>query len=204
MGTFGDLSTFSFYPGKNLGAYGDGGAILTQDEQLAKRCRMLANHGRLQKYNHQFEGRNSRLDGLQSSILTVKLKHLENWINKRNEIATHYFHGLRPLAEKGLLSLPLVDPTRRHAYHLFVIQTSQRDALQAYLTQHHIETGIHYPIALPDLEAYDYLSSELNEFPNARRFAQEILSLPIGEHLTTANVETVIQTIFQFFAETKL
>lgn len=201
VGTTGHLSTFSFYPGKNLGAYGDGGAILTQDPALAERCRMLANHGRLEKYNHQFEGRNSRLDSLQSSILTVKLKHLEKWIQRRNEIAYYYQKALQPLVEKGLIGLPSVPPTQRHAYHLFVIRTTKRDALQAYLKQHHIETGIHYPIALPDLAAYNYLSFKLHEFPNARRFAQEILSLPMGEHLTEAAAKTVIQTIFQFFAE---
>ncbi len=204
IGTMGDLSTFSFYPGKNLGAYGDGGAILTQDTSLAKRCQMLANHGRIQKYHHQFEGRNSRLDGIQSSILTVKLKYLEQWVCRRNEIAQQYAVSLQPLAKTGQLILPIVNPDRRHAYHLFVIRTAKRDALQAYLKQYYIETGIHYPIALPDLAAYNYLPPKLNEFPNARRFSQEILSLPMGEHLTNAEIQIVIQTLFQFFAETNL
>lgn len=194
VGAIADAGTFSFYPGKNLGAYGDGGAITTNDEQLARRCRMIANHGRVDKYDHQFEGRNSRLDGLQAAILTVKLRHLDAWIDRRNEVAAFYLSELKNL--DGIM-LPRILPQCRHAFHLFVVRTPDREALAAFLKDNGIQTGVHYPISLPKLEAYRYLGG-----PDANMLANQIdghlLSLPIGEHLSGHQVTEIAAVVKSF------
>jgi dTDP-4-amino-4,6-dideoxygalactose transaminase len=191
VGGLGHVSTFSFYPGKNLGAYGDGGAICTDDAALARRCRMIANHGRVDKYNHEFEGRNSRLDGLQAAILDVKLDSLDGWVTKRNELARAYLAALRGI--EGL-TLPVLASHVRHAFHLFVVRSPRRDALAAHLNAAGIQTGIHYPIALPKLAAYGYLG-QAKENMSANRFDGELLSLPMGEHLSLADIERVSTVI---------
>ena len=193
VGALGTIGCFSFYPGKNLGAYGDGGAIVTHNEPLARRCRMIANHGRLAKYNHEFEGRNSRLDGLQAAILGVKLKHLEKWTNQRIALADEYLDGLKNIPD---LILPERAVNVRQVYHLFVVRTERRDALRAFLAERDIQTGIHYPHALPKLPAYEYLDQQTEE---GAAWVQDetLLSLPIGEHLAT--VAPVIEAIREFF-----
>jgi len=196
VGTLGDAGSFSFYPGKNLGAYGDGGAITTNDPALARRCRMIANHGRIDKYNHEFEGRNSRLDGLQAAILAAKLPHLESWIEARNRVARLYQSRLGGI--DGIL-LPKVRGDVRHAFHLFVIRTDRRDELAEHLKRAGIQTGVHYPIALPRLTAYAYLG-QAEEPMQANRMDVQLLSLPIGEHLTETDVLTVIEAVRSFFA----
>lgn len=196
VGALADVGTFSFYPGKNLGAYGDAGAITTNDETLARRCRMIANHGRTAKYNHQFEGRNSRLDGIQAAILSVKLRHLDAWIDRRNNIAQRY---IEKLSGVGDISLPVQSPEVRHAFHLFVIRTSDRDALKAHLEKCGVECGIHYPIALPKLAAYAYLG-QANEPLCANEQDAHLLSLPMGDHLRDADVDVVADAIKEFFA----
>lgn len=194
VGAIGDAGSFSFYPGKNLGAYGDGGAIVTNDAALAQRCRMIANHGRLQKYDHLFEGRNSRLDGLQAAILLAKLGHLDGWIEHRNRIARTYLEGLH--GTPGII-LPTLPEAGRHAFHLFVIRTERRDALQAYLAEREIQTGIHYPIALPKLRAYDYIGmADADIFAN--RTDSTLLSLPIGEHLDLDDARRVVDAVKSF------
>lgn len=194
VGALGDAGTFSFYPGKNLGAYGDGGAVLTNDGDLARRCRMIANHGRVEKYNHQFEGRNSRLDGMQAAVLLVKLKHLEGWVRRRQAIAERYLEGLA--GQDGLV-LPTIAGNVRHAFHLFVVRSRKRDALREHLTRAGIETGIHYPIALPKLVAYQYLGQgEADMFAN--RVDGELLSLPMGEHLNDGDIDHVIAAVRDF------
>jgi dTDP-4-amino-4,6-dideoxygalactose transaminase len=195
VGAIGDVGTFSFYPGKNLGAYGDAGAIVTNDEALARRCRMIANHGRIDKYDHQFEGRSSRLDGLQAAILSVKLKHLESWIDRRNAIARRYSAGLAGLKD---LALPVIRSAVRHAFHLYVIRAQRRDALAKQLEAVGIQTGIHYPIALPKLAAYAYLN-QANEPMQANRQDSQLLSLPMGEHLSDEQVDTVIRAVRHFY-----
>lgn len=195
VGCIGDIGTFSFYPGKNLGAYGDGGAIVMNDDRLAVNCRMIANHGRVDKYDHQFEGRNSRLDGIQAAILSVKLRHLDQWIDRRRAIAQRYFERLSSIPG---LSLPRTQAGGREVWHLFVVQTSARDELQNYLREKGVQTGIHYPIALPDLKAYDYLRQEGASFC-ASEMAGRIVSLPIGEHMTDADVDTVVVSVGEFF-----
>lgn len=194
VGAIGDIATFSFYPGKNLGAYGDAGAIVTNNPALAKKSRMIANHGRVEKYNHEFEGRNSRLDGLQAAILTVKLKHLGAWIDQRKTLAQCYLSNLTGTPD---LILPTIANWAEHAFHLFVIRTPHRDALKAHLAAHDIQSGIHYPIALPKLKAYDYLGQG-----SADTFANQtdgtLLSLPIGEHLNEADIATVCAAVKSF------
>lgn len=196
VGSLSDAGTFSFYPGKNLGAFGDGGAISTNNHELAIKCRMIANHGRMKKYDHLFEGRNSRLDGIQSAILSVKLKHLHNWVNKRNDLAYAYTTKLKDLNE---IKLPFVAKWAKHAFHLYVIRTTVRDRLKTYLEKRGIETGIHYPIALPNLKAYAYLENS-KKF-NASNISNELLSLPIGEHLSIGDVDYVVSTIKNFYKE---
>ena len=160
VGTIGDIGAFSFYPGKNLGAYGDGGAITTNDEKLATRSRMIANHGRLSKYNHEFEGRNSRLDGLQAAILSVKLKYLDIWIEHRIKLADHYHQKLRKIDG---ITLSTKNEWAKHVYHLYVIRVNDRDSIREKLSEMNIPTGIHYPILLPDLKAYAYQSNMKRE-----------------------------------------
>lgn len=195
VGTFGDISAFSFYPGKNLGAFGDAGAIVTNNQNLAIKCKMIRNHGRLDKYNHEFEGRNSRLDGIQAAILSVKLKHLSAWNNHREYVASLYDKGLKDI---GDIIIPPKSPKVKHVYHLYVIRTKKRDELRHWLKQNNIETGIHYPIALPDLKAYEYLNDNKVKF-YASEIVKEITSLPMGDHLSESDVLEVINKIKEFY-----
>jgi dTDP-4-amino-4,6-dideoxygalactose transaminase len=196
LGTIGDIGTFSFYPGKNLGAYGDAGAIVTADELLAVRSRMIANHGRVAKYDHEFEGRNSRMDGLQGAILTVKLGHLDGWLAARRRVAQRYQRGLEGV---GDLVLPLERPWAGHVYHLYVVRTRSRDELQKFLKGRGIETGVHYPIALPKLAAYRYCGqSDEGFFANGAD--RELLSLPIGDHIADQDADEVVGACRDFFA----
>ena len=195
VGTLGDIGAFSFYPGKNLGAYGDAGAIIVKDENAARKIRMIANHGRLEKYNHEFEGRNSRLDGLQAAILSVKLPHLEKWTERRRAVANQYVEGLKDVSE---IHLPQEKVWARHVWHLFVIRVQERDKLKKYLTEKNIETGIHYPICLPKLKAYSY-TGQAAESMLANRFDTQLLSLPMGEHITNENVSEIVGIIKQYY-----
>jgi len=198
VAAFGDAACFSFFPGKNLGAYGDAGAIVTDDAALTARCRMLANHGREDKYDHLVEGVNSRMDGLQGAILDVKLRRLERWNDRRRVIAADYD---RLLAGVGDLVLPLSAEDGRHVYHLYVIETARRDALQDFMKSHGISTGIHYPTALPLLGAYRHLGHRAQDFPAAASRQGRILSLPLYPEMTAAMVERVAETVNAFFSE---
>ena len=195
VGGIGDIGTFSFYPGKNLGAYGDAGCITTNNANLAERLRMIANHGRIAKYDHEFEGRNSRLDGLQGAILSVKLKHLEGWLERRGAVAQTYHAALQGV---GDLVLPARRNWGRHVYHLYVVRSKKRDALAAFLKERGIETGIHYPIALPKLKAYEHLGQASEPF-FANRSDGELLSLPVGDHMTPDDAHEVAVACADFF-----
>lgn len=196
VGSLGDIATFSFYPGKNLGAYGDAGAITTNNEALALKARKIANHGRVAKYDHEFEGRNSRLDGIQAAVLSAKLPYLESWTAKRIQIADYYLEALKGIKE---LVLPVRQPWAKQVYHLFVVRTARRDQLKAYLADQAIEVGVHYPIALTKLAAYNYLGQQEDDiFVN--RSDSTLLSLPIGEHLTIKQAAEVAQAIRAFFS----
>ena len=190
IGTIGDIACFSFFPGKNLGAYGDAGAIVTDNDELAKNARMFANHGRLDKYNHEFEGTNSRMDGLQGAILNIKLKYLAEWTRKRREIAEYYNRNL-----KEPIILPHENSDLYSVYHLYVIRIKERDKVQARLKEQGIATGIHYPIPLPFLNAYRYLKHTRLDFPVAAKFAEEILSLPIYPELTESQLDYVVKAV---------
>ena len=189
-GTIAQSACFSFFPGKNLGAYGDAGAIVTNDEEFAEKARMFANHGRKEKYNHEFEGVNSRLDGIQAAILDVKLKYLESWIERRRSIAKIYDEEL-----KDIVITPAVLPDVRHVYHLYVIRVKNRNRVREFLAEKEIHTGIHYPIPLPFLKAYSYLGHKPEDFPATYSLKDEILSLPIHGDMTDDQIEYVIKQV---------
>ena len=191
VGTFGDAASFSFYPGKNLGAYGDGGAITTNDSALAKRARMVANHGRLQKYQHEMEGRNSRLDALQAAVLGVKLPHLERWTEARRANASLYGSLLAGMG----VNTPLERPEARHVYHLYVIRVQEREKVQAALKAAGIESGIHYPLPLHLQPAYRQLGHGRGDFPAAEEVSEQILSLPLYPELAPEQIALVCATV---------
>lgn len=193
IGSFGDMACFSFYPGKNLGAYGDAGAIVTDDESLARRARTFSNHGRVDKYDHEMEGINSRLDGLQGAILGVKLKHLDAWSESRRKNAYLYNKYLRG----SDLVTPVEIANVKAVYHLYVVRTKkeQRQKLQDHLKSKGIATGIHYPIALPNLKAYAYLKHGRNDFPEATKASEEIMSLPMYPELSEDQIKFIAQEI---------
>jgi dTDP-4-amino-4,6-dideoxygalactose transaminase len=191
VGAIGDAACFSFYPGKNLGAYGDGGAIVSQDEDLIRRIRMLANHGRLEKYIHQIEGVNSRLDGLQAAILRVKLRHLDAWNAARQRHAVHYLEALH---DSGVV-LPVVHPDAEPVWHLFVVRVRERERVQARLKEQGIATGVHYPLPLHRQPAYKHLEIPEGALPVTERVAAEVVSLPIYAELTAEQVEAISRTV---------
>jgi dTDP-4-amino-4,6-dideoxygalactose transaminase len=156
---------------------------------------MIANHGRIAKYDHEFEGRNSRLDGLQAAILSVKLKYLSAWTERRIEIANHYSEHLKGVKD---LVLPIRQDWAKQVYHLFVIRTDRRDELKDYLAELGIQTGVHYPISLPKLAAYEY-TKQAQDPMFANQSDKSLLSLPIGEHLEPKQVESVVSAINRFF-----
>jgi len=190
LSQLGDCTCYSFFPGKNLGAYGDAGAVVTNNKELAQRIRMIANHGRKEKYNHEFEGINSRLDGLQAAILYVKLKHLLEWTDRRRKIAKIYNSELAPITS---IVTPRALYNVKHVYHLYVVRVPNRDSVRNYLTEKGISTGIHYPIPLPYLKAYGYLGHKPEDFPVAYYLKDEILSLPIHGSMPDKQVEYVIK-----------
>lgn len=194
VGTLGTLACFSFYPGKNLGAYGDAGAIVTNDEVLANKTRMLANHGRLKKYEHEMEGYNSRLDTLQAAILLVKLRHLNTWTEKRQQHAAHY---ARLLSSSADIVTPTIHPDATHVFHLYVVRVQQRDQVQQMLKEAGIVTGIHYPIPLHQQPAYRHFGLPPGSFPVAERYADELLSLPMYPELTDEQIVYISDTLIK-------
>lgn len=196
VGTFGIAGTFSFYPGKNLGAYGDAGAIITDDDELAVKVRMLANHGSLKKHEHEIEGVNSRMDGIQAAVLGVKLPHIYDWNRRRYENAMVYSEML---SNVGDVVIPAIRRGAKHIFHLYVIRTSRRDELQRHLRERGVATGVHYPTALPFLKAYERLHHRPQDFPNAYHYQSEILSLPMFPELTHEQINYVVSTMQSFF-----
>lgn len=192
VGTFGQAATFSFYPGKNLGAMGDAGAIVTSDSDLAQRMAMFARHGGLTKGDHQIEGINSRLDGLQAAILSVKLRYLAGWTRSRREKAAVYDAAM---AHAQGLTMPLLSEGREHAYHLYVVRHGRRDELAKLLAEQGIQTVINYPVALPFLPAYQRLGHKPEDFPNAWHNQSRVLSLPLYPELTCEQQGRVIQAV---------
>jgi dTDP-4-amino-4,6-dideoxygalactose transaminase len=195
-GSLGNLACFSFYPGKNLGAYGDAGMVTTNDAKVAERTRRLRNYGERAKYDHVVKGVNSRLDGLQAAFLSVKLAHLPTWNEARLGHADEY---ATELAGVGDLVLQKRSQASTHVYHLFVVETAERDALREHLTERGIQTGIHYPIPIHLQEAYRDLGLAPGAFPQAERLARQSLSLPMYPELTSAQIGTVTAAVREFF-----
>ena len=196
-GSLGKLACFSFYPGKNLGAYGDGGMVTTSDPTVVERTRRLRNYGERAKYHHVVKGVNSRLDGLQAAFLSVKLPHLTSWNEARLFHADTYTAELDGV---GDLAWQQRSNSSTHVYHLFIVETAERDALRNFLTERGIQTGIHYPIPIHLQEAYNDLGLGPGAFPHAERLAQESLSLPMYPELTEEQIRSVANAIREFFA----
>jgi dTDP-4-amino-4,6-dideoxygalactose transaminase len=196
VGTFGNAATFSFYPGKNLGAYGDAGCIVTNDDRLADWMTTFARHGG--KGDHIMEGINSRMDGLQAAILNAKLRHLPAWTEARRRVAARY-DGL--LEDVGDVITPTVESDRDHVYHLYVIRTENRDALREHLSEAGISTALNYPKALPFYPAYAYLGHVPKDFPAAYFNQSRILSLPIFPEMTKEMITHTVESIRSFFQE---
>ncbi|MFO7735587.1 MAG: DegT/DnrJ/EryC1/StrS family aminotransferase [bacterium] len=192
IGTLGDAAVFSFYPGKNLGAYGDAGAVVTDDKIIVENIRAFSNHGRESKRQHDFVGRNSRLDGIQAAVLSVKLKYLEKWNNHRRAVAERYFENLKDIKN---IALPVIRDDVKHVWHLFAVRLKNRDKLRDYMASHGIETGIHYSPALPEqpsLKKYasgSYLACD---------YSEQLLSLPIGDHISKEQCDFVCETVKKF------
>ncbi|MFA6924361.1 MAG: DegT/DnrJ/EryC1/StrS family aminotransferase [Bacteroidales bacterium] len=196
VGTFGIASTFSFFPGKNLGAYGDAGAIITNDDELAIKCRMFANHGALEKHKHQIEGINSRLDGIQAAILNVKLKYIDKWNNNRLKNALYYNKLLSDIPE---IKTPKIRENAKHIFHIYCIRAEKRDELKNFLLQNKVEVAIHYPTALPLLPAYKHFNFISSDFPVASGYTKKILSLPMFPELSKKQIEHVVSLIKKFY-----
>jgi dTDP-4-amino-4,6-dideoxygalactose transaminase len=192
-GSMGHAATFSFYPGKNLGAYGDAGAVVTGDEGIAEYARMYANHGRFSKYEHEFEGVNSRMDGLQAAVLGTKLPHLDEWNEERRRAATWYDELLAPLSQHVVT--PYVAPGSEAVFHLYVVQVPERDALLARMKDAGISGGIHYPIPLHEQPAYRHLNLAPEDFPVTHQVAANIVSLPMFPEITQEQCEAVARVV---------
>lgn len=191
IGAHGDAVAWSFYPGKNLGALGDGGAITTDDPALADRIRLLRNYGSREKYVHEVQGYNSRLDPIQAAVLRVKLGHLDAWNARRTALARRYLEGLA----KSAVVLPQVPEWAEPAWHLFVVRSEQRDVLQQHLSVAGIGSLIHYPIPPHKQQAYAHVQWGADAFPLASAMAQEVLSLPMGPHLAPDSVAAVVRSL---------
>jgi dTDP-4-amino-4,6-dideoxygalactose transaminase len=193
-GTLGDVGCFSFYPAKNLGAYGDGGLVLTRNQQLADRVRLLHNYGQTRKYMHQIRGFNSRLDELQAAVLEAKLPYLDKWNDARRSIAARYDAGI--IAPHVVL--PRVHKNVCHVYHLYVVRTPYRDALHGWLAERGIGTQIHYPVPIHQQEAYQDMRLSVGTLPVTEQVSKEILSLPMYPELTDVQIDWVIESINAF------
>ena len=195
-GTYGIMGCFSFYPGKNLGAYGEGGAVITDDELLYKKMMALRDHGSSKKYFHDYIGHNYRLEGIQGAILNVKLKHLSSWTETRRKNAACYKQYLSGIKE---VMLPEEIDGAYSVYHLFVVRVPRRDALIQFLQDNGIYTGIHYPIPCHQQKAYAFLGYKEGSFPVSEKYANEIISLPMSEQVTEEEIQYVCQMIGEFY-----
>ena len=192
VGTMGIAGTFSFFPGKNLGAYGDAGAIISNDEKFSVKARMYANHGALIKHQHDIEGINSRLDGMQAAILSAKLPHILDWSNKRLNVALMYNELL---SECEGIKIPKIHQDAKHVFHLYVIRVNDREKLKHKLNENGISSGIHYPTPLPFLKAYSYFGFKPNDFPVSYTYKDKILSIPIYPELNEKQIQYIVNNI---------
>lgn len=197
-GTIGDLSAFSFYPSKNLGAYGQGGMVLTNKEELAEKVRMLIDHGQRERYFHEFEGWNFKMDGFQAAILNVKLNYLDDWNEDRRQNAYYYYELLNGIDK---VITPKEMDYGKHIYHLYVVRVQDRNGFQNYLKENGVGTGIHYPKPLHLQKAYSYLGYKEGDFPVSEKCASEIVSLPMFPELTRQEIEYVCAKIKEWAAQ---
>ena len=197
-GSMGKAAAFSFYPGKNLGACGEAGAITTNDEAMAKRMKMIRDHGQAKKYYHDIEGYNGRLDSIQAGWLSVKLPHLAKWNESRRKLAHRYHESLAKLKE--FMVIPEEAPWTKGVYHLYVVRVQDREALQAHLAEAGIGTGIHYPIPLHQQKAYEHLGYNTGDFPVTERVSREIVSLPMFPQLVPSQQDEVVSAVKEFLA----
>lgn len=191
-GSLGKAGCFSFYPGKNLGACGEAGAVVTDDEEIASKVKMLRDHGQSKKYYHEFEGYNARLDAIQAGILRIKLKHLSEWNEKRRQNALRYNELLKDIPE---VKIPEEPDWSKGVYHLYVIKIDNRDEIQKELERKGVFTGLHYPIPLHLQNAYKYLGYKEGDFPVTERHAKQLLSLPMFPELTDEQIRYVVDSI---------
>lgn len=191
---YGDAAAYSFYFSKNLGAYGEGGFITTNDDEIARRVRMIRDHGSEHKYRHDLLGMNARLDELQAVVLRAKLKHLEGWNEARRSHAALYSE----LFDPDLIITPIEEEGANHIYHLYVIRVPKRDELQTYLKEKGIFTGIHYPIPIHQQKAFNYLGYQNGDFPETEKAVSEILSLPMFAELSDEDIERIVNTTHEF------
>jgi len=192
----GAIACTSFYPGKNLGAYGEGGAVVTNDEELALKFKMIRDHGSDRKYYHDIGGHNYRMEGIQGAVLGVKLKHLAGWTNARRRNASLYNDHLKGLRD---VKTPAEMPYAKHVYHLYVIRSPYRDKLQKHLEMKGISTGLHYPVPLHLQKVFQRLGYSEGDYPVAEKVAGEILSLPMYPELSEQHIKYVCDSIREFF-----
>jgi len=193
-GSYCEITSFSFYPGKNLGAYGDAGAAVTNDDSLYKKIKMLSDHGRTTKYEHEYSGTNARMDNIQAAVLNVKLKHVREWNEKRKEAAAEYKRSL-----KGVVEFIETDKNCDPVYHLLVAKVPDRDKLISFLAVRGVSTGIHYPVPLHLQPAFKYLGYKKGDLPVSEKLAGEILSLPIFPEITGEQINFVVQSLKEYY-----
>ena len=198
-GSIGDLGCFSFYPTKNLGAFGDGGMVVTNNKKLYEKLKLLRMYGEKDRYKSVRVGKNSRLDEVQAAFLLVKLKYLEKWIMRRREIAKLY--ELRIMNHESRIYLPREREDARHVYHLYVIRSKKRDELKRYLVMKGIQTAVHYPVPVHLVESFKYLGYKKGVFPEAEKASREVLSLPIYPELADNEIELIASEIINFFTK---
>lgn len=199
VGTLGDAACISFFPTKNLGAFGDAGIIVTDNDAIAEKCRMIRAHGAKKKYFHEMMGINSRLDALQAKILGVKLKYLDQWADERRTVAGKYNELLSGLADAGKVALPLAGSDYRHVFHQYTIAVQKRDGLQAHLTQAGVASTVYYPVPLHLQKVFASLGYKEGDFPNSERACNTVLSLPMFPELSDQQISAVAQAIASFF-----
>lgn len=198
VGGIGDIGCFSFFPSKNLGGYGDGGMVATNDKEIADRLKMLRVHGSVDKYHHEMEGRNSRLDELQAAILRVKLKYLDGWNGTRRKNAQTYNKFFKSLGVDSDLVRPVERQGCSHVYNIYAVRTKKRDELRNFLASKQISTAIYYPIPLHLQRVYEFLGHNKGDFPNSEKASQEILALPLFPELKVEEIEFVSKCVAEF------
>lgn len=199
LGTIGDAAVYSFFPSKNLGGFGDGGAVIARDPEVLKMVRMYSNHGRTKKYWHEIQGVNSRLDAIQAALLRICLPHLDDWNAGRRRAAAWYAEGLKGL--DGIKVMPRERAGAEHVYHVYVIVCEERDALMDFLGERGVETGLHYPHALNVMPAFAFMNKGRGCFPNAEYACEHMMSLPMSPVLEKEEVDYVCSVIREFFSK---